>query len=71
MVGAIEKECETIYTDQDFSDYLNSSHVRLDSTKPMTKEDMYYRKCFEKYFGTRIKVVPKLWYQIWEKGSNS
>lgn len=67
IVAAIQEECEKIYTEQDFSDYSNTSHVRLDSTtKPITKEEMHYRKLFEKYFGTRIKVVPKFWYQLWE-----
>lgn len=67
IIDAIQEECETIYTDQDFSDYLNSSHVRLDNvTKPTTKEEMHYRKTFEKYFGVKINVVPKFWYQLWE-----
>jgi asparagine synthase (glutamine-hydrolysing) len=63
----INGEFENMYTDQDFSDYLNFSHIRLDkNTSPSTKEEMHYRKIFEKYFGTRLNVVPKFWYQLWE-----
>jgi asparagine synthase (glutamine-hydrolysing) len=63
----INQECERMYTDQDFSDYLNNPYVRLDeSTKPNTKEEMHYRKIFEKHFGTRLNVVHKFWYQLWE-----
>lgn len=64
----IENYCKNFYTDQDFSDYLNSNVIRLDngSTKPRTKEEMYYRKIFEKHYGSLIKVVPKFWCQLWE-----
>jgi asparagine synthase (glutamine-hydrolysing) len=67
IISEIGEECEKIYTDIDFSDFLNSSHIRLDSaTKPTTKEEMHYRKLFEKYYGTTINVVPKFWYQLWD-----
>lgn len=67
VIDTIQQECETLYSDQDFSDYLSSSHVRLDlKTKPTTKEEMHYRKMFEKYFGTRVGIVPAFWYQLWE-----
>lgn len=67
ITDIINQECEKMYTDQDFSEYLNNPYVRLDeNTKPNTKEEMHYRKIFEKYFGTRLNVVPKFWYQLWE-----
>lgn len=53
----ISSKCNEIYTDQDFTDFLNESFIRLDNnTKPKTKEDMHYRKIFSKFFGKNFYI---------------
>jgi asparagine synthase (glutamine-hydrolysing) len=63
----IEDYCEHLYTDLDLFAYLNSQSIRNDNqTKPSSKEEMHYRKVFEKHYGKLQSTVPIFWTQLWD-----
>lgn len=60
----IQEHLETIISDEEFE--LEAS--KYEHMKPVSKEALYYRKIFEKHFGTSqetAKVVPYFWLPKW------
>jgi asparagine synthase (glutamine-hydrolysing) len=60
----IQEKLETVYTDKDLDDAQNKyTHLT-----PYTKEGLYYRELFCKYYGNSdivAKVIPYYWLPKW------
>jgi asparagine synthase (glutamine-hydrolysing) len=50
----IQEKLEDEYTDA----YLNESKLKYKHNPPQTKEQLYYREIFEKYYGLKGEVIP-------------
>lgn len=63
LLESITSVCDALYSDQDFYDYLNTSHVLHSptQTRPKNKEEMHYRILFEKQYGTAVQIISKFW----------
>ena len=53
----IQEHLEDKYTDQD----LNESKIKYQHNPPQTKEQLYYREIFEKYYASNGNVIPYFW----------
>jgi len=53
----IQEKLEDKYTDE----YLNESKLKYKHNPPQTKEQLYYREIFEKYYGLKGEVIPYFW----------
>ncbi len=62
----IDELCDKLYTNNDVYLFANSLKGRADTnTKPATKEQLHYRKLFERHFGTKI-LIDSFWEHLWE-----
>jgi asparagine synthase (glutamine-hydrolysing) len=59
---------DNLYTDLDFSSYIDSLHLSTNLTRliPQNKEEMYYKKIFDKYYPYTSNILEKYWNLIWE-----
>jgi len=53
----IQEKLEDEYTDE----YFNKSKIKYEHNPPQTKEQLYYREIFEKYYGLKGEVIPYFW----------
>lgn len=53
----IQERLEDKYTDQDLKD----SKKKYQHNPPETKEQLYYREIFERYYDSKAKVIPYFW----------
>jgi asparagine synthase (glutamine-hydrolysing) len=53
----IQEHLEDKYTEQD----LNESKIKYQHNPPQTKEQLYYREIFEKYYASNGNVIPYFW----------
>jgi len=53
----IQEQLEDRYTDE----YLNESKLKYEHNPPQTKEQLYYREIFEKYYRNNSHVIPYFW----------
>ena len=57
----IQDHCEDLISDKMFEQEIEKfSHI-----KPESKEALWYRLCFEKYYPKRGDIVPYLWLPKW------
>lgn len=56
-VTSFKATCEAMYTDEEFIE-LACKYIH---NKPMSKDDLYFRECFEKEFGNRADLIPHKW----------
>jgi asparagine synthase (glutamine-hydrolysing) len=54
IISVIIELCSKKYTETDYELYINSKQFRGCSDKPKCLESMYYRKLFERSFGTNL-----------------
>lgn len=60
----INTYCNSLYSDYDFSTYVNS--LPMSRTVPKNKEEMHYRRIFESHFCNSTHLVPHFWQDLWE-----
>jgi len=60
---------DNLYTDLDFSSYIDSLHLsaNLAHLIPQNKEEMYYKKIFDKYYPYTSNILQKYWNLIWKE----
>jgi asparagine synthase (glutamine-hydrolysing) len=57
----LQDNINKMITDDDF----NKSVLQYEINKPKTKESLYYRRIFNKYFGNNDQVIPYMWMPKW------
>jgi asparagine synthase (glutamine-hydrolysing) len=60
---------DNLYTDMDFSSYIDSLYLSENLTHliPQNKEEMYYKKIFDKYYPYTSNVLQKYWNLMWKE----
>jgi len=58
-----------LYTDVDFSSYIDSLYLTENLTHliPQDKEEMHYKKIFDKYYPYTSNILQKYWNLIWKE----
>lgn len=54
-LSELREHCDCMYSDVEFSKELKTDNIQIaEQVKPRTKEELYYRKIFDSFYGTRL-----------------